>query len=405
MIGTSPKGDVEYPSACSTVLRRFAGPEANEIAILCRPEGQSRDRVREAEAAYRALAGLLAANSASFRDLTRETLFLREVRRDLPLVLDVRARVLAEIGQEVCSPAPTFIQQAPVALHASFELSACAVVPRHRDAWSVRDVRAASSCACEGCARSGGRLVCLGDQTSLHTANVYGPGADAVEQAWNMFCAAERLLDQCGMEFRDVVRTWIHLRDIDRDYDALNQARREFFRQRGIERRPASTGVQGLPLPDTHDFSMSLYAVKSPRPLDVTPMSAPSLNEAWSYGVDFSRGLRVADANKVAIYVSGTASIDEAGRSVHAGNFEAQVDRMLGNIASLLARQGASFANVVSGVAYLKDPNDAPVLRSMFHQRGFDGFPCALLEAKLCRPELLCEAEAVAMLPLAAAGA
>ena len=361
--------------------------------------------VHEAEAAYRALAALLAAHQASFRDLTSETLFLRDVRRELPLVLGARARFLEDLGQSAFAPRPAFIQQAPIGQDVSFELAAWAVVPRDRDAWAVRDVRATSSCACEGCARSGARLVRLGDQISLHTTNVYGAGGDAFEQAWNLFCAAERLLHQCGMGFRDVVRTWIHLRDIGRDYDALNKARREFFRHRGIERRPASTGVQGVPSPDVHDFSISLQAMQSPRPLDVTLMSAPSLNEAWSYGADFSRGLRLADANKMTLYVSGTASIDEAGRTVHVGNFEAQVDRMLDNIASLLAQQGASFENLVSGVTYLTNPSDAPVLRSMCHQRGFDGFPCALVEAPLCRPELLCEAEAVAMLPLATAGA
>ena len=397
--------DVLQPAASSTVLRRFAGPEADELAILCRPEGRSPDPVHQAEAAYRALAELLATHQGSFCDLTSETLFLRDVRHELPLVLGARTRVLADLGQSAGAPPPTFIQQPPVSQGASFELSAWGVVPRHRDAWSVRNVRAAPSCACEGCARSGARLVHLGDQVSLHTTNVYGAGGDAFEQAWEMFCAAERLLDQCGMGFRDVVRTWIHLRDIDRDYDALNKARREFFRRCGIERRPASTGVQGIPFPDAHDFSMSLHAVKSARPLDVTGMSTPSLNEAWSYGVDFSRGLRLAEANKVTLYVSGTASIDEAGRTVHVGNFGAQVDRMLDNIESLLAQQGATFENLVSGVTYLRNPSDAPVLRSMYHQRGFHAFPCALVEASLCRPELLCEAEAVAMLPLATAGA
>lgn len=390
--------------ASPTVLRQFAGPEANELAIVYRPEDRSRDALGQAEAAYRALAGLLAAHQASFRDLACETLFLRDVRHDLPLVLDARTRILADIGESACAPPPAFIQQAPIATHARFELSASAVVPRHRDTWSVRDVRATPTCACEGCAHSGARLVRLGNQTSLHTSNVYGAGADAIEEAWNMFCAAERLLDQCGMGFRDVVRTWIHLRDIDRDYDALNTARRAFFRDRGIEPKPASTGVEGIPFPDTHDFSMSLYAVNSRRALGFTLMSTPALSEAWSYGADFSRGLRLAEANKVALYVSGTASIDEAGRTAHVGNFEAQVERMLHNIASLLAQQGATFEHLVSGVTYLKNPNDASVLRSVFHQRGFDRFPCALVEARLCRPELLCETEAVAMLPLATAG-
>jgi enamine deaminase RidA (YjgF/YER057c/UK114 family) len=292
-----------------------------------------------------------------------------------------------------------------LAQRARFELSASAVVPRHRDAWSVRDVPATPPCACEGCVRSAARLVRLGDQTSLQTTNLYGVGGDAFEQAANMFREAERLLERCGMGFRDVVRTWIYLRDIDRDYDALNSARREFFLRHGIEPRPASTGVQGVPFPDAHDFSMRLHAVRSPRPLDLAPMSTPTLNEAWSYGADFSRGLRVAEANKVALYVSGTASIDEAGRTVHVGDFAAQVDRMLHNIATLLAQQRATFADLVSGVTYLKNRIDAPVLRSLFRQRGLDGLPFALVEAPLCRPELLCETEAVAMLPLGTAGA
>jgi len=395
--------DVLRPPSSSSVLRRFSGPEADELAILCRPEDQSPDTAHQAEVAYRELAELLAAHQSSFRDLTTETLLLRDVRQDLPRVLDIRTRVLAELGQGAFAPLPSFIQQAPVDQGASFELSASAVVPRHRDTGSVRDVRAVPSCRCGGCARSGARLVRLGDQVSLHTTNLYGVGGDAFEQALDMFYAAERLLQQCGMGFRDVARAWIHLRDIGRDYDALNKARREFFRHRGIERRPASTGVQGIPFPDAHDFSLSLRAVQSPRPLDIGVMSTPTLNEAWSYGADFSRGLRLAEANKVMLYVSGTASLDEAGRTVHVGNFEAQVDRMLENIETLLAQQGASFENLVSGITYLKNPGDAPVLRSMCRERGFDNFPCALVEAPLCRPELLCETEAVAMLPLATA--
>jgi len=395
---------VEHPSACSTVFRRFAGPAADELAILCRPEDPSKDTAQQAEATYRALSALLVTQQSSFRDLTSETLFLRDIRRDLPLVLDARNRVVANLGQSTCAPLPAFIQQAPVEPGVGFELSAAVVVPRNRDTWSVHDHRAAPSCSCEGCVRSGVRLVRLGQQVSLHTTNVYGVGGNAFEQIADMFCTAERLLSQCGMGFSDVVRTWIYLRDIDRDYDALNKARRQFFQRRGIDPRPASTGVQGLPFPEEHDCSMSVQALKSSRPLDVSPISTPTLNEAWSYGVDFSRGLRVAAANKVTLYVSGTASIDEEGRTVHAGNLEAQIERMLDNIASLLAQREATFENLISGVMYLRDPGDAPVLRAMCHQRGFEGFPCTLVEAKLCRPELLCEAEAVAMLPLTTSG-
>lgn len=386
-------------------LGRFAGPEADEIAIVARSSARADDAGRQAEAIYRELIAVLAAERSSTGDVVRETLFLRDVPRDLPRVLDARARVLADAGQAEQAPWPGFIEQAPVAAGARVELAASLVIPRRRDAWSVRDVPAQVPCRCAGCARSGARVVRLGDQTSLQTTNVHGTGTDAFAEALDMFAAAERLLERCGMGFGDVVRTWVHLRDIARDYDALNAARREFFRQRGIDPRPASTGVQGGPFPDAHDFSLTLSALQSPRPLDRTPMSTPLLSEAWSYGADFCRGLRVVEAGKVTLHVSGTASIDEAGRTAHVGDFGGQTARMLDNVASLLAEQGAGFEHVVSAVAYLRNAADAAALEEAFRARGFGGFPCAVVEAALCRPELLCETEAVAVLPLARGGA
>jgi enamine deaminase RidA (YjgF/YER057c/UK114 family) len=129
-------------------------------------------------------------------------------------------------------------------------------------------------------------------------------------------------------------------------------------------------------------------------------MSAPSLNEAWSYGADFSRGIRLVDANKIGLHVSGTASIDEAGETAHVGAIEGQIERTLHNVTSLLSPHGASFADVVTGVVYLKDPSDAGTLRAMLRMHGCEDVPWALVEAPLCRPELLCEMEAMAILPL-----
>ena len=372
---------------------------ADELTILFRSEDPSApDAAAEAEAAYESLAAQLADAQGSIRNLVTETIFVRDIRRDLPTVLDVRTRILGPLGLDVDTVVPAFIEEAPLA-GGAIEVAAAAVIPRQPGDWDVRNVAAAPSCPCAGCARSTARLVRLGEQTSLYSTNIHGTGGDAFTQALDMFGAAERLLARSGMEFRDVVRTWIHLRDIDRDYDALNRARREFFGRHGLDLRPASTGVQGAPLGDAHDFTLRLHAVRSTRTLVTAKMSTPTLNEAWSYGADFSRGLRVVDANKVSLHVSGTASIDEAGRTVHVGDVAAQGERMLRNIATLLEGQGATFADVVSGVVYLKHPGDAAVLRALCRERGFDGFPCAWVEAPLCRPELLCEAEATSVLP------
>jgi 2-iminobutanoate/2-iminopropanoate deaminase len=130
-------------------------------------------------------------------------------------------------------------------------------------------------------------------------------------------------------------------------------------------------------------------------------MTAPTLNEATLYGSDFARGMRMVETNKVALHVSGTASIDEAGRTAHPGDFEAQADRMLVNVAALLEGQGATFADVVSAVTYLKRPADARRLREKLRDAGFEGFPNALVAAPICRPDLLCETEALAVLPRA----
>jgi enamine deaminase RidA (YjgF/YER057c/UK114 family) len=201
------------------------------------------------------------------------------------------------------------------------------------------------------------------------------------------------------MDFSDVVRTWIHLREMDRDYEDLNRARRAFFEARGIDPAPASTGIGGGPVAEGHDLCLSIYAVKAESPLVRSVMTSPTLNEANLYGADFVRGMRVVEANKIALHVSGTASVDEAGKTAHPGDFEAQADRMLVNVAALLEGQGATFGDVVSAVTYLKRPADAQRLREKLHDAGFVGFPNVLVAAPVCRPELLCETEALAVLP------
>ena len=52
----------------------------------------------------------------------------------------------------------------------------------------------------------------------------------------------------------------------------------------------------------------------------------------------------------MSLHISGTASIDETGRTAHPGDFDAQVDRMLLNVAALLEGQGAGFGDVVSAI-------------------------------------------------------
>ena len=129
------------------------------------------------------------------------------------------------------------------------------------------------------------------------------------------------------------------------------------------------------------------------------------LNEAYDYQKpsSFSRGLRI-DLNGLAILlISGTASIDEHGETVHVGDFRAQLRRTYDNITGLLAAEGATWKDVVRTTCYLRDmERDYTAFNegrtAFFHDQGLDPLPASTgIQAILCRPELLVEIEAIAM--------
>ena len=83
---------------------------------------------------------------------------------------------------------------------------------------------------------------------------------------------------------------------------------------------------------------------------------APSvLNEACEYGSAFSRGLRLDLGSYSLIFISGTASVDEVGNTVHKGDLRAQCWRTYRNITELLNAQGATWQDVVKCTCYLRD--------------------------------------------------
>ena len=129
------------------------------------------------------------------------------------------------------------------------------------------------------------------------------------------------------------------------------------------------------------------------------------LNEAYDYPKpsSFSRGLRI-DLNGLAILlISGTASIDECGQSIHIGDFRAQMRRTFHNISALLAAEGATWADIVRTTCYLRDiERDYTAFNeertAFYREQGLDPLPASTgIQAILCRPELLIEIEAIAM--------
>lgn len=139
-------------------------------------------------------------------------------------------------------------------------------------------------------------------------------------------------------------------------------------------------------------------------PVEKHAISNPGvLNEAPDYGSAFSRGMRI-DLNGVAILlISGTASIDELGKTVHVGDIRGQTRRTFHNIAALLASEGATWHDVVRTTCYLRDiERDYAIFNeertAFYKEQRLDPLPASTgIQAVLCRPDLLVEIEAIAM--------
>jgi enamine deaminase RidA (YjgF/YER057c/UK114 family) len=158
----------------------------------------------------------------------------------------------------------------------------------------------------------------------------------------------------------------------------------------------------GDPL-DTRELLDRIAGATEVRKRAITALSV--LNEAYHYPKpsSFSRGLRIDLGGVAILLISGTASIDENGQTVHAGDFRAQLHRTYRNITGLLAAEGASWKDIVRTTCYLRDiERDYEAFNEgrteFYREQGLDPLPASTgIQAILCRPDLLVEIEAIAI--------
>jgi enamine deaminase RidA (YjgF/YER057c/UK114 family) len=129
-----------------------------------------------------------------------------------------------------------------------------------------------------------------------------------------------------------------------------------------------------------------------------------ALNDAPQYGSAFSRGLRLDIGAVTILLISGTASVGPNGETLHVGDFRAQTRRTYDNITALLAAEGATWHDIVRTTCYLRDIDrdyaDFNEERTAFFRaQRLDPLPASTgIQAKLCRPDLLVEIEAIALM-------
>ncbi len=129
------------------------------------------------------------------------------------------------------------------------------------------------------------------------------------------------------------------------------------------------------------------------------------INEAYDYQKpsSFSRALRLDLGNYKVLLISGTASVNEAGKTEHIGDFKAQLWRTYRNITDLLKAEGMTWHDVVRTTNYLRDIerdyDEFNKIRTTFYNwLKLDPLPASTgIQARLCWETLLVEIEAYAI--------
>ena len=126
------------------------------------------------------------------------------------------------------------------------------------------------------------------------------------------------------------------------------------------------------------------------------------MKEAYNYNENpatFSRGMIVDDT----LYISGTASVGVNGETLHKGDFPKQVARMFDNVTEVLKEAGMKWKDIVRTTIYLRDIDrdyeEFNKLRKLFYDsHNLNPYPASTcIGAKICRSDLLCEMEAIAI--------
>lgn len=223
------------------------------------------------------------------------------------------------------------------------------------------------------------------------------------DQTHKVFSDLITTLAGLGGTLRDnCIRTWIYLRDVDVFYQGMVDSRTELFSQQGLTGDThyiSSTGIEGACAHRSDLVAMDAYSI-----LGLAPEQMSFLNDfkhlcaTRDYNVTFERGTRIAYADRAHHFISGTASIDVAGRVVHPGNVLSQLELALVNVDALLRSGSATLADIMHLLVYLRDPTDYAGVNAYLSKR-FTDIPILIVHGAVCRPEWLVEVECIAVVP------
>ncbi|MGN1213642.1 MAG: Rid family hydrolase [Bacteroidaceae bacterium] len=224
-------------------------------------------------------------------------------------------------------------------------------------------------------------------------------GLTARQQTELIFARHQEWLEANDMTLKDnCVRTWLFVRDIDRNYADVMKGRNAVFEKEGLTADThyiASTGIGGYMAQTQPVVAIDFFSVRDKNLAPHYLNALEYLNHTHEYGVAFERGVKVNVFRTDKVYISGTASIDKFGKCLFVGDVKRQTDRLFLNISQLLADAGRTLSDIVYMIVYLRDVADVKFLNDYIKEH-FPEVPRVVVKADVCRPQWLVEVECVA---------
>lgn len=219
--------------------------------------------------------------------------------------------------------------------------------------------------------------------------------ASRTEQTRSAFETMDAALKLNGFKFTDTVRTWIYLDNLLEWYDEFNVVRTQYFNETGIfdHRVPASTGI-GAGNQFGAAIMMDVLAVQPKNgSLTIQEIPSPLQNPALDYKSSFARAVEMKYPLHKNVLISGTASIDPNGATMHLDDPEKQIRLTMEVIYAILASRGMGWEDLFRGIAYFKDMSCLPIYDRIASELEIPSFPLAISHADVCRHDLLFEIE------------
>lgn len=217
-----------------------------------------------------------------------------------------------------------------------------------------------------------------------------------VEEAYAELGLMKSILEDLGLRFKDVARTWFFFDAILAWYGDFNIARKTFFDNIGLPTGmiPASTGIGGgNPYGTALESGLLAMRARAGQQASFHPLPSPLQCPANDYGSFFSRAVEINLPDHRRVLVSGTASIDIDGNCVLPDDMEAQIDLTMKVVGAILESRGMTYKDVTRSYAYYKDGADIPRLVDLVRSHSCHDMPLVAMQNDVCFKELLFEIE------------